>query len=99
MCDAQRPRRTCRCITELLSGGRRGCCPAARVVVGELAEQVAELALTARRRHSQVDLLEVDHQAQQTQVERPYDQVEHLAGWLALAGSRLRQNGGVEAQR
>src|SRR4051794_39487397 len=98
MCDAASPRRTCRCITELLGAGGRGG-SAAGVVVGELAEQVAELALTTRCRHGQVDLLEVDDQAEQTQVERSDDQVEHLTRGLALARSRLRQHGGVEPER
>src|SRR4051794_28626428 len=97
MCGAHRPRRTCRCITELLSGCRRG--SAARVVVRELAEQIAELALAARCRNGEVDLLEVDHQAEQTEVERSDDQVEDLAGGLTLARRRLRQDSRVEAQR
>src|SRR3954462_11215746 len=99
MCGTRNARRTCRCITELLSscGRRRG--PAARVVVGELTEQIAQLALTARCGDGQMDLLEVDHQTEQAEVQRADNQVEHLARLLSLRCCGLREHRRVEAQR
>jgi hypothetical protein len=57
------------------------------MLVGELAEDVAEDAAAARRRDREVDLVEVHDEPEQLHVQRAEDEIEHLTGgfaWLAI---------------